>query len=415
MPRVRLAVIALTTMLVSTAGPGSTGAGAVAAAAGAEPEPFLTGLAFPTNLAFAPDGRLFFTEKETGLVRVVVDGVLDPAPVASFDVTGDAERGLLGIALDPHFAARPWIYVYYSDAASGRNLLVRFREDRSGDPPEVLLTGLESAAGYHNGGDLVFGADGMLYASLGEAHDATRAQDPGDLGGKIVRIAADGSIPSDGPFGADNPVWTYGHRNSFGLCVDSATGDLWETENGPNRDDELNLIERGGNYGWPDVTGRSGDARFVDPVAVFPDTVALTGCAIVGGTLYAGAYNDGVLYALPTRDRTSGAMRPFASLGSGITDVAAGPDGRLYVATSDAIWTVEPSVAGATVGPVSPTGTPSAAGTVAPANGDGGGGRPWIAAIAAVALAIGLGMRFAAGRRLRAGARDEQDPDGGSR
>ena len=116
-----------------------------------------------------------------------------------------------------------------------------------------------------------------------------------------------------------------------------------------------------------------------------------------------------MLYALPTRDRTSGAMRPFASLGRGITDVAAGPDGRLYVATSDAIWTVEPAGAGATVGPASPTGTPSAAGTAAPANGDGGGGRPWIAAIAAVVLAIGLGLRFTAGRRLRADAHDGGD------
>ncbi|MGZ8620619.1 MAG: PQQ-dependent sugar dehydrogenase [Actinomycetota bacterium] len=405
MSRASLAVIALAAVIVTVAGADPPAAGAGAAP---EPRPFLTGLAFPTNLAFAPDGRLFYTEKESGNVRVVDGGVLDPAPVATFEVTGDAERGLLGIALDPGFAVRPWIYVYYSDAASGRNLLVRFREDRPGDAPEMLLTGLESAAGYHNGGDLAFGADGMLYASLGEAHDPTRAQDPNDLGGKIVRIAPDGSIPGDGPFGAGNAVWTFGHRNSFGLCVDPATGDLWETENGPDRDDELNLIARGGNYGWPDVTGRSGDDRFVDPVAVFPDTVALTGCAIVGGTLYAGAYNDGVLYELPTRDRTSGTMRPFASLGSGITDVAAGPDGRLYVATSDAIWTVEPTGAGATVG-ASPTGTPSAEGTAAPANGDGGGGRPWIAAIAAVVLAIGLGLRFTAGRRLRADARDDGD------
>ena len=409
MPRAFLAVIALATAMVTLAGAGSraTGAGA------AEPRPFLTGLAFPTNLAFAPDGRLFYTEKETGHVRVVEDGVLDPVPVATFEVTGAAERGLLGIALDPAFTVRPWIYVYYSDAAGGRNLLVRFREDRPGDAPEVLLTGLETASGYHNGGDLVFGADGMLYASLGEAHDAARAQDPADLGGKIVRIAPDGSIPTDGPFGPGNPVWTYGHRNSFGLCVDPATGDLWETENGPDRDDELNLIGRGGNYGWPDVTGRSGDDRFVDPVAVFPDTVAVTGCAIVGGTVYAGAFKDGVLYALPTRDRASGSMRSFVSFGGGITDLATGPDGRLYVATSDAIWTVEPIGSGTAVGPTSAAGAPATGGPAAPAGDDGaGGGRPWIAAIAAVVLAIGLGLRFAAGRRLRAETHDRSDPDG---
>jgi glucose/arabinose dehydrogenase len=409
MSRASLVVIALLAGLATLAGTASQTA---AARAGARPEPFLTGLAFPTNLAFAPDGRLFFTEKETGRVRVVADGVLDPAPVATFEVTGAAERGLLGIALDPHFGSQPWIYVYYSDAASGRNRLVRFREDRPGDAPALLLTGLESASGYHNGGDLAFGADGRLYVSLGEAHDPARAQVPGDLGGKIVRIAPDGTIPGDGPFGVGNPVWTYGHRNSFGLCVDPASGDLWETENGPDRDDELNLIERGGNYGWPDVTGRSGDDRFVDPVAVFPETVALTGCAVVGGTLYAGAYNDGVLYALPTLDRMSGAMRAFASFEGGITDVAAGPDGRLYVATSDAIWTIRPADDVATIGPLTPTGTPPPARTDAAA-GDGGGGRRWIAVFAAVVLAIGLGLRFAAGRRLRAESSDGGDPDPG--
>jgi glucose/arabinose dehydrogenase len=124
MSRASLAVVALAAAVVTIAGTGSHAAGA---GDPPEPRPFLTGLSFPTNLAFAPDGRLFFTEKETGRVRVVDDGVLDPAPIATFEVTGDAERGLLGIALDPGFAVRPWIYVYYSDAASARNLLVRFR------------------------------------------------------------------------------------------------------------------------------------------------------------------------------------------------------------------------------------------------------------------------------------------------
>jgi glucose/arabinose dehydrogenase len=393
MARARLAAAALGAAILTIAG-----MPARAADTPAEPEPILTQVAIPTNMAFAPDGRLFFTEKETGQVRVVVDGVLDPAPVATFDVTGDAERGLLGLALDPRFATRPWIYVYYSDAVSGRNLLVRFREDRPGGTPQVLLTGLESASGYHNGGDLVFGDDGMLYASLGETHDPTRAQDPADLGGKIVRLAPDGAIPSEGPFGPENPVWSYGHRNSFGLCVDPANGDLWETENGPDRDDELNLIARGGNYGWPEVTGVAGDGGFVDPVAVFPDTVALTGCAVVDGTVYAGAFNDGTLYALPAADRTSGPMRAFASFDAGITDVAAGPDGRLYVATSDAIWAIAPAIRGVAGMSQAPS----------PAGSGGAEGRPWIAVVAAVVLAFGLALRFAAGRRLRADIRDDR-------
>jgi glucose/arabinose dehydrogenase len=403
MARLRLAAVVLLGALLAPACEGR------AANRAAEPRPFLRDLSFPTNLAFAPDGRLFFTEKETGRVRVAVDGRLDPDPVATFDVIGDAERGLLGIALDPGFVAHPWIYVYYSDAVSGRNLLVRFREDRPEEPPQVVLTGLESASGYHNGGDLVFGADGMLYASLGEAHDPSRAQDPADLGGKIVRLEPDGAIPADSPFGASNPVWSYGHRNSFGLCVDPGTGALWETENGPDRDDELNLIERGGNYGWPEVTGFAGADGFVDPVAVFPDTVALTGCAVVDGVVYAGAYKDGELYALAPGDRTSGRMRPYASFAGGIIDVTAGPDGRLYVATSDAVWTIEPAAGGtAATSPNSPaTLAPGASVTASPPDGDTSDGRPWVAAVAAVVLAVGLGVRFAAGRRLRGDTRDD--------
>ena len=137
-------------------------------------------------------------------------------------VVPEAERGLLGIAIGPDFEADPWIYLYLSDATDGVNRLVRVRADgdRAAGEPETLLEGLDSAAGYHNGGDLAFGADGSLFVTLGEAHEADRAQDPSDLGGKIVRLEPDGSVPADNPFGAGNPVWSYGHRNSFGICVD---------------------------------------------------------------------------------------------------------------------------------------------------------------------------------------------------
>ena len=126
-------------------------------------------------------------------------------------VVPDAERGLLGIAIAPDFEADPWIYLYLSDATDGVNRLVRVRADgdRAAGEPETLLDGLDSAAGYHNGGDLAFGVDGSLFVTLGEAHEADRAQDPSDLGGKIVRLEPDGSVPADNPFGAGNPVWSY--------------------------------------------------------------------------------------------------------------------------------------------------------------------------------------------------------------
>jgi len=272
-----------------------------AAAAGLEPRPFLDDLAFPTNMAFLPDGTLLFTEKETGNVRVVApDGRLVDQPFITLPVIGDAERGLLGIAVHPDFERDPWVYLYRSDPRDGLNRLVRVR---AGGPvaegqPETLLDGISAVAGYHNGGDLAFGADGSLFVALGEAHEADRAQDETDIGGKIARLTAAGDVPPDNPFGPDNPVWSIGHRNSFGLCVDPATGTLWETENGPDVDDEVNVIEPGGNYGWPAVTGISDEDEFIDPLLVFRDTIALTGCAVAGGDLWFGSF-DGRLWRVP--------------------------------------------------------------------------------------------------------------------
>jgi glucose/arabinose dehydrogenase len=376
------------------------------AALAAKPEPLLEGLEFPTNMAFAPDGRLFFTEKNTGSVRIVQDGEVLADPFVTLPVVPDAERGLLGIAIDPNFTQDPWVYLYLSDATDGMNRLVRVRAERNrGGQPQALLTGLDSAAGYHNGGDLVFGIDGKLFGSLGEAHDAERAQDPDDLGGKVVRLSPDGSVPADNPFGPDNPVWSYGHRNSFGLCVDPDTGELWETENGPDVDDEVNLIEAGANYGWPQVTGRAGGDAFTQPVVVFPDTIAVTGCAVVEGDLYFGSF-DGQLWRLRAGDRATGDVRAVASFPAGVTDVAQGPDGLLYVATSDTIWTLAPL--GSTDLPSSPTSAPATAGPASPSatgvpadSDDGSSARNLIAIGAGIALAVGLGIRFAAGRRLR--------------
>ena len=228
----------------------------------AEPTLFLRGVEFPTNMAFAPDGSLFYTEKETGRVRIVRPGGRPvPAPFVTLPVIPDAERGLLGIALDPDFPRQPWVYLYDSNATTGMNELIRIRDDHGvAGERQVLLVGLPASSGYHNGGDLAFGLDGTLFASIGEVHESDRAQDVGDLGGKIVRLNPDGSVPADDPFGASNPVWSYGHRNSFGLCVDPTTGDLWETENGPDVDDEVNLIRAGANYGWPMVTGKAGES-----------------------------------------------------------------------------------------------------------------------------------------------------------
>ncbi|HEX6131321.1 MAG TPA: PQQ-dependent sugar dehydrogenase [Actinomycetota bacterium] len=398
---------------------GSVLAAVVAAAAGGAtasaqdaPEPYLRDLAFPTNMASAPDGRLFFTEKDTGRVRVVTPGGdLLPTPFAAYDVTNAGETGMLGIALDPDFPEQPWVYLYLSEAASGRNVLLRVRADGNvAGREERLLTLLPASSGYHNGGDLAFGADGMLYVAVGEAHDPARAQDPSDPGGAILRVAPDGSVPPDNPFGGDSLAYTIGNRNSFGLCVDPATGDVWETENGPDRDDEVNLLRPGANLGWPEATGDSG-GRFADPVAVFHETEALTGCAVWRGRLWFGAAKTGRLYRM-TLDPAGAEPVVAASFDAGVIDVTVSPSDDLFVATSDAIWRIEagpdatasatPSVPGETP-PADPTPTAPAAETT---DGDEGGDG-WIVWVAAAALAAALAVRLVAGRRLGAGRHDE--------
>ncbi len=372
-------------------------------------EPWLGGLAFPTNMAFADDGRLFFTEKATGAVRVVsADGDLDPDPVLVLGVSSSGETGLLGIVLHPGFTrGEPWMYLYLSDPADGMNRLVRVAIDDDGGSgaPDALLTTVPATNAYHNGGDLLFGPDGMLYVAVGEAHERDRAQDPNDVGGKVLRLSPEGDPAPGNPFGDGNPAYTLGHRNSFGLCVDPATGDLWATENGPDVDDEVNRLDAGANYGWPEATGDSG-GRFADPVVVFPDTVALTGCAWWQGELLVGSWNDGSVRRI---DTIRGAATEVFGFPAGVTDVLVGPDDALYVATADAIWRMAAAPPGAPASASTPT---SLGPDPMPTPQEDGSQRTgWIAIIAAVIIAGGLVARLVAGRSLRS-AGDETDADG---
>jgi glucose/arabinose dehydrogenase len=346
-------------------------------------EPVAGDLAFPTNVAFAPDGRIFFTEKETGNVRIIRDGRLLPQPFVHLSVEGSAERGLLGIALDPHFERQPWVYLYYSEAGGASNRIIRVRaEGDSAGAIDPLITLLPAVAGYHNGGDLAFGPDGKLYAVTGEAHDPERAQDPNDLGGKVLRLDPDGSVPTDNPLGPDNPVYALGIRNSFGLCFGPMTGNLWETENGPATDDEVNRIVAGANYGWPDQLGPGGEAGFMDPVLVFPDEIVPTGCAVSadGRRLYFGSYRGGLYQAdLSSDGRTAGAPSRIAGIDASVIDVSRGPDGTIYLATTDSILRLVGTPSGSPV----PAGSPTSPGF-------GGGARTGVGLVIAAILIGGL-------------------------
>lgn len=362
---------------------------------------YLEGLDFPTNMAFAPDGRLFFTEKDTGRVRIARDGRVLERPFTEVPATNEAESGLLGLALHPAFPDEPWVYLYFSSRRNGNNVLVRVRAegDRGGERERILLA--LPVSPYHDGGDIAFGPDGKLYAVVGEAHDPPRAQDPNDLGGKVLRLEPDGGVPDDNPVAPGNPAFSLGHRNSFGLCFDPESGALWETENGPSEHDEVNLVLPGANYGWPEVLGPAGDERFVDPAIDFPEIIVPTGCAFYPhphlgrrseGALFFGDFN-GTLHRAILGDQRTAVRRhaPYLQGLGGITDVAVGPDERLYVATTDRILRLPEAVPEPAPTTPAPGPSPSPAPPPPPEE-EQEGGVPlgWIlggAAVAAVAVA----------------------------
>lgn len=378
-----------------------TAAGLLAPPAPAQEPRFQTfadGLDFVTNMAFARDGRLFFTEKG-GQVRIIENGRVRSRPFAAVPVTATAEAGLLGIALHPRFPDAPWVYLY-SSGEDGRNRLLRIRADGNrGSRPRTVLDLLPVNA-YHNGGDIAFGPDGRLYIIVGESHDQDRAQNPDDVGGKVLRLNDDGTVPRDNPFGSDNPVFSMGHRNSFGLCFDPRTGNLWETENGPESNDEINLIRPGGHYGWPQLMGSGGAPEFIDPEIVFPQVIVPTGCAFyphahlgkrARGTLFFGDF-QGTLHQARLRPNRAGVLRDreYASGLPGITDVQVGPDERLYVSTAESIVRLPRRIPKQEEPPEEEPESPSPRAAIPPA-GPEDGGAPWVpwavaGGIAAVAI-----------------------------
>ena len=292
-----------------------------------------TGLNIPWGLTFLPDGSGIVAERNSGdVLRIGTDA--DPVVLGTVDVVSGGgqfdERGLLGLAVSPTFATDGWVYAYISTADDNR--VVRFHLDTF--EPEPILTGIPSALN-HNGGRLAFGPDGKLYITTGDANDTANAQDLDSLGGKILRIEPDGSVPDDNPF-EGSPVYSYGHRNVQGLSW-GPDGAMYATEFGPNTWDELNHIEAGANYGWPDVEGSGGGSEFTDPLVTWRTAEASpSGAEVVGDTIYIGALRGQRLWTVPVSGGEAG--DPVAvlqgTLGR-IRTVELGPDGWLWVTTSN--------------------------------------------------------------------------------
>lgn len=225
-------------------------------------ETVLTGMDKPVAMVFDPQGRLFYTEKDSGNVRLFANGTLQPNPVINFKVDAGNERGLLGITIDPNFSQNHYIYIYYTclvgpDCTSTENRVVRFVESNgAGSNPTTIFSAPATAPeSQHNGGNIHFGPDGKLYISIGDDANAANSQDVTVKHGKMHRINPDGSIPTDNPTfnkpGALPSLYAMGLRNSFDFTFDPAVpGRIFATENGRECDDEMNRIEAGFNYGW---------------------------------------------------------------------------------------------------------------------------------------------------------------------
>lgn len=310
-------------------------------------EVVVTGLDTPWALAFSPDGRMFISERP-GRIRIFRNG-LDPEPWMILEVSETGEGGLLGLALDPDFASNGFVYAAYTYRPAGgglQNRLVRLREDSAtgkGSLDKVLLDGVPGSAN-HDGGRVKFGPDGKLYWTIGDAQAPDRAQDIPALSGKILRLNPDGTIPADNPF-PGSPVYSYGHRNPEGLAWEPGTGRLYATEHGASARDEINLIEAGRNYGWPVITGDETRPDMVAPVIHSgQDTWAPAGASFVergiwtGSLVFAGLRGQS-LYRLSFDKADPRRVTLFERYFSGeygrLRDVVSGPDGALYITTSN--------------------------------------------------------------------------------
>jgi glucose/arabinose dehydrogenase len=302
------------------------------------------GLEVPWGVDFLPDGRAVVTERISGrVVRVGPDGTVTPLGTVPAAVP-QGEAGLLGVAVSPDFDSDRTLYLYLTTETDNRVVRAELDGTRLGRTT-VVLDGIP--AGFiHDGGRIAFGPDGHLYVTTGETGDPELAQDPRSLAGKILRITTDGR-PAPGNPDPGSPVWSLGHRNVQGLAWDDE-GRLWASEFGDSEWDELNLVEKGGNYGWPRVEGAGGDASYVDPQLVWPvDQASPSGLAFADGHLWMAGLRGQRLWRITVSGKGEASKpRAFFTEDFGrLRTVAAAPDGLLWLTTSNRDGRGEPAPA----------------------------------------------------------------------
>jgi len=300
----------------------------------------LENLTIPWDIAFLPSGEMLITEREGRLVSFNLESKeIESMTIDSVKHAG--EGGLLGIAVHPNFSSNSLIYLYFTSSSEGKsvNRVARYRlEDNKLMDEEVVVENIPGEL-YHNGGRMAFGPDGLLYVATGDARTSSLAQDKNSLAGKILRVHDDGSIPVDNPFG--NAVYSYGHRNPQGLTWDSR-GNLWSTEHGRSGAtsglDELNLIRKGANYGWPESQGDGVVAGTVAPaVHSGPDVTWAPASALYwdGSIFFGGLRGESLYEAILDGTRVERVRVHFPSEFGRLRSVVMGPDGMFYITTSN--------------------------------------------------------------------------------
>ena len=346
--------------LACEAAPPAAGVGEVETAQGGQVrfqiETVAEGLEVPWALAFTPDGRILVTERP-GRIRVVENGKLRPEPYATIpDVEPSSESGLMDLSLHPRYGENRWVYVAYAYGGDRGKLVrvVRFRDTGRGLEDRKVIVENIPAAPNHAGTRARFGPDGMLYVTTGDATSRRIAQEMDSLGGKTLRLTEEGAVPPDNPFvgraGVRPEIWSVGHRNAQGLDWQPGTGLMFQTEHGPSGfdgpggGDEVNIVERGKNYGWPTIHHELKQAGLEPPLLEYTPSVAPGSGAFYRGNAFPqfnGNFFFGclrgasIMRVVLDGRRVVSQERMFQGKFGRIRDVATGPDGALYFTTSN--------------------------------------------------------------------------------